>query len=150
MRTSLPDRPSARHRPDDHQSGQRARTAVPCPTVTGHKSEGAMHPIVLFPLKDKKILQSWLQHMSLGSNFVSKKIFLIMFGTFQKKSFQENKNKKCLRIGTATELKDFILNDRSLLCSYQFDEKYVYDDCGLKTNAVPTFCNYLVLILLLH
>ncbi|XP_050463437.1 THAP domain-containing protein 1-like [Cataglyphis hispanica] len=41
----------------------------------------------------------------------------------------------------ATELKDFIPNDRSLLCSYHFDKKCLRSSnrgLVLKSNAVPT------------
>ncbi|KAL6418803.1 hypothetical protein ACFW04_014242 [Cataglyphis niger] len=40
-----------------------------------------------FPLKDKKILQWWLQHMSLESSFVPKKHSLLCSDHLKKKIF---------------------------------------------------------------
>nr|XP_012225713.1 PREDICTED: THAP domain-containing protein 5-like [Linepithema humile] len=152
-------------------------------TYCGSKQgiEGRTHH--KFPLKDKEILQLWLQNMNLGSKFVPKNHSLLCSDHFEKKCFQEGTNKKCLRIGSiptlfgeyksvcvychavkghdkkrsfrkfplhnsellekwvaAMKLKDFIPNEKSLLCSDHFDEKCLRSSGRgliLKANAVP-------------
>lgn len=55
-------------------------------------------------MKNKEILQSWLQHMGLGSNFVPKKHSLLCSDHFEPNSFQKGTNKKYLRIGSIPTL----------------------------------------------